>query len=179
MGLTRPSAAQGFRRTAKSPAEAAKLQPDDVILEFNGVPIEDDSHLIFLVSLTEVGKEVPLVIFRKHESARNVGQSRATALTYSVTLDRSSVNRCTPLAACGPLPARHSRSSHAAANRSDAPARAEVQPLAAAVGFRNELPDLLSGLMPSGMSSTRLWSISKPRRDFGCRGIIEVDDDLI
>jgi serine protease Do len=67
MGLTRPVGARISGVTAKSPAEAAKLQPDDVILEFNGIPIEDDSHLIFLVSLTEVGKEVPLVIFRNKQ----------------------------------------------------------------------------------------------------------------
>jgi serine protease Do len=53
--------------TPKSPAESAMLQPDDVILEFNGIPIEDDSHLIFLVSLTEVGKDVPLVILRNKQ----------------------------------------------------------------------------------------------------------------
>ena len=47
-----------------SPAEAAKLQVGDVILEFNHTPIEDDAHLINLVSLTEVGKTVPVVIFR-------------------------------------------------------------------------------------------------------------------
>ena len=67
IGLTRPVGARISGVTPRSPAEEAKLQPDDVILEFNGIPIEDDSHLIFLVSLTEVGKEVPLVIFRNRQ----------------------------------------------------------------------------------------------------------------
>jgi serine protease Do len=50
--------------TPRSPAESAKLQVDDVIVEFNGIPIENDGHLVNLVSLTEVGKEVPVVIYR-------------------------------------------------------------------------------------------------------------------
>ena len=32
-----------------SPAEAAKLQVGDVVLEFAGVPVDDDDHLINLV----------------------------------------------------------------------------------------------------------------------------------
>jgi serine protease Do len=51
--------------TPKSPAEAAKLQVDDVIVEFDGTPIENDGHLVTLVSLTDVGKEVPIVVFRE------------------------------------------------------------------------------------------------------------------
>jgi serine protease Do len=58
---------QGCRITAvtpRSPAEAAKLQVDDVVVEFDGTPIENDVHLVTLVSLTDVGKEVPIVVFR-------------------------------------------------------------------------------------------------------------------
>jgi serine protease Do len=47
-----------------SPAEAARLQVGDVILEFNHTCIEDADHLSNVVSLTEVGKSVPVVIFR-------------------------------------------------------------------------------------------------------------------
>lgn len=50
--------------TPSSPAEEAKLQVDDVILQFNGVRIENDAHLVNLVSLTPVGRQVPLVVFR-------------------------------------------------------------------------------------------------------------------
>ncbi|HTQ38936.1 MAG TPA: trypsin-like peptidase domain-containing protein [Pirellulales bacterium] len=64
IGLPRPEGARLSGVVAKSPAEAAKLQRDDVIVEFNGVPVEDDSHLMFLVSLIEVGKEVPITVFR-------------------------------------------------------------------------------------------------------------------
>ena len=35
-----------------------------MILEFNHTPVEDDAHLVNLVSLTEVGKKVPLLVFR-------------------------------------------------------------------------------------------------------------------
>jgi serine protease Do len=56
--------------TPRSPAEAAKLQVDDVILEFNGVPIDNDAHLVNLVSLTDVGKAVPIVVFRDRKLVR-------------------------------------------------------------------------------------------------------------
>ena len=48
----------------QSPAEEAALKINDVILEYNGIRVERDSHLIGLVKLTEVGQRVPLVILR-------------------------------------------------------------------------------------------------------------------
>ena len=64
VGLPRPMGAYVTGIVPNTPAEAAKLQPGDVILHFNHVPIEDNSHLVNLVSLTAVGKRVPVVIFR-------------------------------------------------------------------------------------------------------------------
>jgi len=64
VGLPRPVGARVTAITKDSPAEAAKLQVGDVILEFNKIPVEDDAHLVNLVSLTEVGKKISLVIFR-------------------------------------------------------------------------------------------------------------------
>ncbi len=64
LGLPRPIGALVSGITPKSPAEAANLQKDDVILEFNNQTVENDAHLMNLVSLTEVGKRVSLVIFR-------------------------------------------------------------------------------------------------------------------
>ena len=64
LGLPRPIGAHVTGITPGSPAETAKLQPGDVILEFNHTPIEDDAHLVVLVSLTEVDKDVPVLIFR-------------------------------------------------------------------------------------------------------------------
>jgi len=63
-GLPYPIGAQITGITGKSPAEAAKLRVGDVILEFDNVRVEDDAHLVNLVSLTKVGKLVSLVIFR-------------------------------------------------------------------------------------------------------------------
>jgi serine protease Do len=53
--------------TAKSPAESADIRVGDVILQLDGIRIEDDSHLINLVSLTPVGKEVEVNLFRDGE----------------------------------------------------------------------------------------------------------------
>jgi len=64
LGLPRLLGAQITGITPNSPAEAAKLRVDDVVLEFNRTPVEDDAHLVNLVSLTEVGRQVTLVIFR-------------------------------------------------------------------------------------------------------------------
>jgi serine protease Do len=64
LGLPRPVGAYISGIVANSPAEAAKLQAGDVIIEFNHTPIEDNAHLVNLVSLTEIGKSVPVVIFR-------------------------------------------------------------------------------------------------------------------
>ncbi len=50
--------------TKNSPAETAGLKIGDVILEFNHSRVEDDAHLVNLVSLTRVGKKVTLLIFR-------------------------------------------------------------------------------------------------------------------
>jgi len=64
IGLPRPAGARVNGITPDSPAEAAKLQVGDVILQFDNVPVEDDGHLVNLVSLTPVGKEVRLLVFR-------------------------------------------------------------------------------------------------------------------
>ena len=50
--------------TRNSPAEQARLQVGDVILEFDGTRVEDDMHLINLVSLTPVNKDVELRLLR-------------------------------------------------------------------------------------------------------------------
>jgi serine protease Do len=50
-----------YQRTA---AATANLQLDDVILNFDGLDVEDEAHLINLVSLTPIGKTVRVVIWR-------------------------------------------------------------------------------------------------------------------
>ncbi len=64
LGLPRPIGAYVSYVFPKSPADAVRLRPGDVILQFDNIPVEDDSHLKNLVSLTEVGKSVPIVILR-------------------------------------------------------------------------------------------------------------------
>ncbi len=47
-----------------SPAELARLQRGDVIVEFNGNAVENDDHLVTQVGLTPIGEAVPMVILR-------------------------------------------------------------------------------------------------------------------
>ena len=47
-----------------SPANRAGLRMDDVIVSFNGVEVEDENHLINLVSLSEVGTAVDMELMR-------------------------------------------------------------------------------------------------------------------
>lgn len=68
LGLPRKLGAQVTMVKAGGPAQAAKLQAGDVVLSFNGVRVENDTHLIYLVSLTEVGEEVPIVVYRNRRS---------------------------------------------------------------------------------------------------------------
>ncbi|MBX3412863.1 MAG: trypsin-like peptidase domain-containing protein [Pirellulales bacterium] len=67
LGLPRPRGALINGITPNSPAEAADLRVGDVILRFNGKWIESDSHLINLVSLTEVNRDIPVLIFRDRQ----------------------------------------------------------------------------------------------------------------
>jgi len=47
------------------PAARAGLQPNDVVIEFNGIPVEDSDHLVRMVGFTPVGREVVLTYIRK------------------------------------------------------------------------------------------------------------------
>ncbi|HEY4309731.1 MAG TPA: trypsin-like peptidase domain-containing protein [Pirellulales bacterium] len=64
LGLPRPYGARIEGLTEGGPAEAAKLRVDDVILKFNGVPVDDGDHLVNIVSMTEVNKSVPVIVWR-------------------------------------------------------------------------------------------------------------------
>ena len=67
LGLPRLTGALINGITARSPAEAANLRVGDVILRFDGIPVESDAHLINLVSLVEVDREIPVVIYRQKQ----------------------------------------------------------------------------------------------------------------
>ncbi|MDA7977825.1 MAG: trypsin-like peptidase domain-containing protein [Pirellulales bacterium] len=64
MGLPRLMGTRVTAITPESPAAAADLQVGDIILSYDGTPVEDDVHLVNLVSLTRINKEVRLVVFR-------------------------------------------------------------------------------------------------------------------
>lgn len=64
IGLPRVQGARISGITPNSPAAGSELTVGDVILQYDGVPIEDDNHLVNLVSLTQVGKDVPVLVFR-------------------------------------------------------------------------------------------------------------------
>jgi len=85
MGLPRPIGARINAITVGSPAAEARLQVDDVVLQFNGIVIENDTHLVNLVALTEVGKEVPIVVYRQGKTLRmsvKVGDRNAFDLQH-------------------------------------------------------------------------------------------------
>ncbi|MBW8883818.1 MAG: trypsin-like peptidase domain-containing protein [Planctomycetia bacterium] len=65
LGLSRPEGARVSGITRNSPAEQARILVGDVILEFDGTRIEDDMHLINLVGLTPVQKEVDVRLLRE------------------------------------------------------------------------------------------------------------------
>ncbi len=70
LGLTRRVGAHVSGITPNSPAEEARLQVDDVILQFDGTAIDDDNHLINRVSLTPIGKDVEILVLRGGEALK-------------------------------------------------------------------------------------------------------------
>jgi len=64
LGMVRPVGARVEAATRGAPAEQAGIRPDDVVLEFDGRAVEDDDHLMSLVSTTPVNSEIEIVIFR-------------------------------------------------------------------------------------------------------------------
>ncbi len=67
LGLPRPFGALVTEILIDSPAATAGVQKGDVILQFDNITIEDDDHLINAVQLTEIGREVSLVVFRDRQ----------------------------------------------------------------------------------------------------------------
>jgi serine protease Do len=64
LGMLRPVGARVLQVTRGAPADEAGIQVDDVILEYDGTAVEDDDHLISLVSVTDVDRTVEIVLFR-------------------------------------------------------------------------------------------------------------------
>ena len=69
-GLTRPHGARVTHITSGSPAESAGIRVGDVVLTFGGVRIMNDSHLVNVVGLTEVNREVEIQLARASKIVR-------------------------------------------------------------------------------------------------------------
>ena len=65
LGLDRVRGARVVEVYSQTPASRSGLQPDDVILYFGGVEIQDENHLINIVSLTAVNTTVKTIILRR------------------------------------------------------------------------------------------------------------------
>ena len=65
LGLDRSYGALITSITPNSPAATSELRVGDVVLEYNNRRVQNDSHLVTRVSLSPIGEEVPLQIFRR------------------------------------------------------------------------------------------------------------------
>jgi serine protease Do len=67
LGMVRPVGARVVGVTPDAPAAKAGIRGDDVILEYDGTAVEDDDHLMSLVSMTTADRTVDVVIFRDRQ----------------------------------------------------------------------------------------------------------------
>lgn len=65
LDLFRVSGARVLEVYPNTPAARARIKYNDVVLEFDGRQVRDESHLINLVSLSPIGKTVSLVVWRE------------------------------------------------------------------------------------------------------------------
>jgi len=65
LGMVRAVGAHVKEVTKGSPADTAGIRVDDVVVEYDGIPVEDDDHLVSLVSMTPTNSTVTLVVFRE------------------------------------------------------------------------------------------------------------------
>ena len=64
LGMVRAVGTRVSGVTKGSPADVAGIRPDDVILEFDGQAVDDDDHLVSMVSVTPTDRTVTLGVFR-------------------------------------------------------------------------------------------------------------------
>jgi serine protease Do len=64
LGLERAQGALVESVYPETPASAAGLQPNDVVLHVEGVPIRNENHLINLIAALPVGQRVKLNVWR-------------------------------------------------------------------------------------------------------------------
>ncbi len=68
LGYQQSTGAAVLGITPGAPAEAAGLKPDDVVVSYQGKPIQDRSQLISLVQGSKIGDKVTIGIWRKGQS---------------------------------------------------------------------------------------------------------------
>jgi serine protease Do len=79
LGLNTVFGARVLRIGTDSPAAESGLKVGDVILDFHGVQVRDDSHFVLLVSQAPINEPLPLTIFRNGQ--RSVVSVRLTLHT--------------------------------------------------------------------------------------------------
>jgi serine protease Do len=70
LGLPRLLGARVVEVKPNSPAAAAHIEPGDVIMQFGGVKIEDDTHLVNIISFAETDVDAPVVVYRNGQSVK-------------------------------------------------------------------------------------------------------------
>ncbi|HUK35224.1 MAG TPA: PDZ domain-containing protein, partial [Vicinamibacterales bacterium] len=83
LGLPKPAGAIVSRVEPDSPAAHAGLQPGDVIVSYNGNPVDDASHLTAFVVNTPPNTRVPIVFYR------NGQRQTASATIEKLDLEQS------------------------------------------------------------------------------------------
>jgi serine protease Do len=67
LGLPNTNGAVLTSVSPKGPADRAGLLPGDVIVEFNGRPVQNNEALVSMVVATKPGTSVPLTVYRNNE----------------------------------------------------------------------------------------------------------------
>lgn len=70
LGLSSTNGALVKSVIPNSPADRAGIQVGDVIVEYQGLPVENDGHLVKSVGLTPVGSQVTILIYRNGSPRR-------------------------------------------------------------------------------------------------------------
>lgn len=70
LGLTELTGAHVLQVAPRAPADVIGMQPGDVILQFRGVTVKDQAHLMQLVPGARPGATAPLVIWRNGQKVQ-------------------------------------------------------------------------------------------------------------
>jgi serine protease Do len=146
LGLDRPRGARIAGVQKSSPAAAAGLSADDVVLRYNGVDVLDYNHFIYLVSITPIGQHSEVVFWRDRQrmSTRVTIADRASMSQEPVSTSRTP-NVHAPL--------RRSPRPETAPESAPAPAASalgvDLLTLDASVAHHLNLPESLRGAVVS------------------------------